>query len=157
MAPAETFTTTVAADDRGRLVIRVPFDPNGAWGEKDRHHVTGTVGGRRIRGALDVVEEGYGLVLGPAWQRDADFEPGSDVVVTLAPEGPQRATLPPDVAAALDAEPAAAAFFDSLATFYRKGYLRWVDATKRQPDVRAARIAEMIELLKAGTKERPKA
>ena len=46
-------------------------------------------------------------------------------------------------------------FFDSLAQFYRNGYLRWIDATKRSPDQRAARIAEMVELLKAGRKERP--
>src|SRR3712207_7886764 len=29
--------------------------------------------------------------------------------------------------------PNAAAFFDSLAQFYRKAYLRWIDATKRRP------------------------
>ena len=73
----------------------------------------------------------------------------------LYAEGPQRTDLAPDVAAALEAEPAAAAFFDSLAQFYRRGYLRWIDATKRSPEKRAARIAEMIELLTAGIKERP--
>ena len=40
-------------------------------------------------------------------------------------------------------------------TFYRKAYLRWIDGTKRRPDVRARRIAEMVELLEAGRKERP--
>ncbi len=74
----------------------------------------------------------------------------------LTPEGPQRDDLAPDIAAALDAEPAAAAMFDSLAQFYRRAYLRWIDGTKRRPDVRAARIAEMVELLKAGHKERPR-
>jgi hypothetical protein len=156
MATTETFTATLTATDRGRVMVRVPFDPSTVWGNKDRHHVTGTVDGRSVRGSVDELDDGYGLVLGPAWQRDSGLEPGSEVVVSLAPEGPQRTALAPDVAAALDAEPAAAAFFDSLATFYRKGYLLWVDATKRRPDVRAARIAEMIELLKAGTKERPK-
>jgi Bacteriocin-protection, YdeI or OmpD-Associated len=41
-----------------------------------------------------------------------------------------------------------------LAQFYRRAYLRWIDATKRSPDKRAARIAEMVELLKSGIKER---
>jgi hypothetical protein len=50
----------------------------------------------------------------------------------------------------------AGAFFDSLAQFYRKGYLRWIDATKRRPDVRAERIAEVVRLLNAGVKERPR-
>ena len=45
--------------------------------------------------------------------------------------------------------------FDTLAGFYRKGYLRWIDATKRRPELRAERIAELMELLKAGYKQRP--
>lgn len=76
--------------------------------------------------------------------------------VVLAPEGPQRDDLAPDIAAALAAEPQAGAFFDSLAQFYRRAYLRWIDGTKRRPAARAERIVEMIELLKAGIKERPR-
>jgi bacteriocin resistance YdeI/OmpD-like protein len=43
-----------------------------------------------------------------------------------------------------------------LATLYRKNYLRWIDAARRSPDVRAQRIARFIELMKAGKKERPR-
>jgi hypothetical protein len=60
----------------------------------------------------------------------------------FAPEGPQRDDLAPDFAAALEAEPEAGEFFDSLAQFYRKAYLRWIYATKRSPETRAARISE---------------
>ena len=69
----------------------------------------------------------------------------------------QRGDLADDIAAALAANPAAGAFFDTLAQFYRKAYLRWIDGTKRRPDVRAARIAEMVDLLAAGVKQRPRA
>ena len=72
----------------------------------------------------------------------------------LIPEGPQRDDLAPDVVAALEASPEAGAFFDALAQFYRKGYLRWIDSTKRSPEIRAERIAEMVRLLKAGVKQR---
>ena len=75
--------------------------------------------------------------------------------VVLSAEGPQRADLDADVAAALEAEPEAGAFFDSLAQFYRKGYLTWINATKRRPEERARRIAEAVRLLKAGQKRRP--
>jgi uncharacterized protein YdeI (YjbR/CyaY-like superfamily) len=81
---------------------------------------------------------------------------GDEVVVELTPEGPQRADLAEDISAALAANPAAAAFFDTLAQFYRKAYLRWIDATTRRPDLRAARIAEVVDLLAAGIKERPR-
>jgi hypothetical protein len=46
------------------------------------------------------------------------------------------------------------AFFDTLAQFYRKAYLRWIDATTGRPEVRAARIAEVVDLLAAGIKQR---
>jgi uncharacterized protein YdeI (YjbR/CyaY-like superfamily) len=86
----------------------------------------------------------------------ADIEVGSQVLVELSPEGPQRGDLAEDIAAALVANPAAGAFFDTLAQFYRKGYLRYIDATKRRPDLRAARIAEVTGLLASGIKERPR-
>jgi uncharacterized protein YdeI (YjbR/CyaY-like superfamily) len=59
------------------------------------------------------------------------------------------------VTAALEAEPEAGVFFDSLAQFYRRAYLRCIDGTKRRPEARAERITEMVTLLKAGKKERP--
>jgi len=43
--------------------------------------------------------------------------------------------------------------WDSLATFYRKGYTRWVEEAKR-PETRTKRLAEMVELLKAGKRQR---
>jgi uncharacterized protein YdeI (YjbR/CyaY-like superfamily) len=64
--------------------------------------------------------------------------------------------LAEDIAVALDAEPEARRAFDSLATFYRKGWLRWFEATKRRPEVRAERIAEMVNLVQQEYKERPR-
>lgn len=156
MGAARKFTATLVGDARGRVFVPLPFDPDEAWGPKPRHHVAGTVDGVGVRGVLEPTDSGPGLVLGAAWRRECGVEPGEEVTVGLHAEGPQRSDLAPDVAAALDAEPAAAEFFDSLAQFYRRGYLRWIDATKRRPEVRAARIAEVVELLKAGRKERPR-
>jgi hypothetical protein len=152
---SQRFTSTVSVDRQGRTHLPVPFDPDTVWGAKPRHHVTGSVAGCGVRGVLDKADGGAVLILGPAWNRGGGPTDGATVEVVLAPEGPQRTDLAPDVAAALDASPAAAAFFDSLAQFYRKAYLRWIDATKRRPEQRPARIAEMIRLLEAGMKERP--
>jgi hypothetical protein len=155
MPGAMSFTTTVTTDGRRRVLVPVPFDPDETWGDKREHHVHGTVDGMNVRAVVEPLGEGHGILLGPAWRRDCGIGPGRVVDVVLEPEGPQRGDLAPDVAAALEAAPKAAAFFDSLAQFYRRAYLRWIDATKRRPDVRAARIAEMVELLKVGHKERP--
>ncbi|MGH8991441.1 MAG: YdeI/OmpD-associated family protein [Acidimicrobiia bacterium] len=148
-----SYTTVVVADGK-RVLVPVPFHPDAAWGPKREHHVHGTVNGMGVRAVVESLGAGHAIILGPAWRRDCGIAPGDEVAVTLAPEGPQRADLAPDIAAALDAEPEAGAFFDSIAQFYRNAYLRWIDATKRRPDVRAARIAEMVGLLKAGRKQR---
>jgi len=101
-------------------------------------------------------DRGWVLPLAPKRLCDMGIAIGDDVTVELAPEGPQRSDLADDIAAALAANPAAGAFFDTLAQFYRKAYLRWIDATTRRPDLRAARIAEVVGLLAAGIKERPR-
>jgi Bacteriocin-protection, YdeI or OmpD-Associated len=113
--------------------------------------------GRRIRARLLPSGSGWVLTLAPKRLLGMGVAIGDDVTVELAPEGPQRSDLADDIAAALEANPAAGAFFDTLAQFYRKAYLRWIDATSRRPDVRAARIAEVVDLLAAGIKERPRA
>jgi hypothetical protein len=153
---AQRFSARIAPGPGGRAVIAVPFDPDEAWGAKAEHPVTGTVDGRRVRGRIAPGGSGWALALSPMWVRDAGVAAGDDVVVELAPEGPQRGDLADDIAAALAANPAAAAFFDTLAQFYRKAYLRWIDATTRRPDLRAARIDEVVGLLAAGVKQRPR-
>ena len=143
------YETVVSAVGR-RVVVPVPFDPDAEWSPKPQHHVTGTVNGRGVRAVIEPVADGLGIVLGAAWRRDCGIAPGDHVSVVLSPEGPQRDDLAPDLQAALEAEPAAGAFFDSLAQFYRRAFLRWIDGTKRRPDVRAQRIADTVELLKRG-------
>lgn len=153
---AKKFRGVLVAGKQGSGSIAIPFDPNEAWGEKPRHHVTGTVNGVKVRGPLVSTGTTFVLSLGPSWLKDGPLIGGATVEVDIAPEGPQRDGLDPDFAAALDANPAAAAFFDGLAQFYRKGYLTWIASTKKRPEERAARIAATVELLAAGQKQRPR-
>ena len=153
MGEQRRFRTTVAVDSPGRTRVPIPFDPDESWGVKPRHAVTGSVAGRPMRGVIEKRESGPVLALGRAWCHVA-LADGAEVEVVLEPEGPQRADLAPDTATALDAAPDAAAFFDGLAQFYRTAWLRWINSTKRQPDQRPIRIAEMVRLLQQGHKER---
>jgi hypothetical protein len=153
---AERFRVQVTADPRGHAVIRVPFDPDEVWGAKAVHHVSGTVNGCRVRVTLAPGDGGWAFTLNPSRMQGVGIAAGSEAAVELTPEGPQRGDLAEDIAAALAATPAAGAFFDTLAQFYRKAYLRYIDATTRRPDLRAARIAEVVGLLADGIKERPR-
>jgi hypothetical protein len=154
-ATAKQFTAVVAKDGR-RVFVAVPFDPDEVWGRKREHRVHGRIGGKGVRASIERVGDGWGFHLGPAWLRDCGVTPGEKYKVELAPEGPQRDDLAPDFAAALEAAPKAGEFFDALAQFYRKAYLRYIDATKRRPEERERRIAEVVTLCEAGIKERPK-
>jgi hypothetical protein len=149
----QRFTITVPTPSRESLRIAVPFDPDQVWTAKPRHHVTGTVNGVRVRAVIESRGGAWEFALGQMWLRDCGVTPGQRVEVVIEPEGPQRADLADDVASALAASPPAAAFFDGLAQFYRRGYLRWIDATKRSPELRRQRIARTIELLEAGVKD----
>ena len=150
----KSFKADVAEGDKGAAVIVLPFDPDAAWGRKPRHRVSGTVDGQKIRAIIDATDRL--IVLKPMWRRDAKIEVGRKAAVELWPEGPQRQDLAEDFAVALKAQPKAAVFWDDLAQFYRKGYLRWIDATKKKPEERVRRIKEVVKLLKASAKERPK-
>ena len=147
------FAATIEPRSNGGAAIRVPFDPSAEWGAKERHDVTGTIAGRAVRGTLTVVSGAHFLQLGPAWCRDSHVGPGASVTVVLAPEGPQFSSLATDFKAGLEREPEARRFFESLATFYRKGFVRWIEDAKR-PETRTKRIGETLAALKAGKKQR---
>ena len=153
---SQRFRAVIAAGPGDSAVITMPFDPDQAWGAKADHPVCGTIGDCRTRTRLVPADGGWVLPLAPKRLRDMGVAIGDEVTVELAPEGPQRGDLADDIAAALADNPAAGAFFDTLAQFYRKAYLRWIDSTTRRPDLRTARIAEVTDLLAAGIKERPR-
>jgi uncharacterized protein YdeI (YjbR/CyaY-like superfamily) len=64
------------------------------------------------------------------------------------------ATVPDDLAAALDAQPEARSFFDSLNSTNRYAIIYRVHDAKR-PDIRAARIAKFVQMCAAGERLHP--
>lgn len=148
----QRFHATIQKSE-SRTIIPLPFNANDVWGVKERHHITGAINGHAFRGPLGTDGQTFYLALGAAWLRDTQLAPGTVVAVELSPEGPQVTQMAADITAALDAEPQAKAYFESLATFYRKNYMKWIEGA-RQPATRAARIEKMLSLLKDGKKAR---
>ena len=149
----ERFRAVVVARPNGGITVRIPFDPSHAWGALDSYHVNGKVGGQTFRGALAGDDGRWSLRLGPSWCRRPGFVAGDEVEVEMAPEGPRSSSMGADVEAAFAAEPAAARSFDSLPTFYRNNFARWIEGAKR-PETRARRITELVDLAKQGKRER---
>jgi len=61
------------------------------------------------------------------------------------------APVPPYIERALKAEPAAWRFFETLAPSYRRAYVGWIDAAKRE-GTKERRLREAVELLAKGEK-----
>ncbi|MEE4195721.1 MAG: YdeI/OmpD-associated family protein [Anaerolineae bacterium] len=152
MSTEQTFEALVQKEGKFTFVA-LPFLPRDVWGRMPRFAVTGTINGIPVRGTLGAEGQEYFLRLGAAWLRDSGVAVGEMVTVTLALEGPQVDSIADDIAAALLASPNAKSFFESLPTFYRKNYMRWIESAKRE-DTRKKRIAEMIALLEDGKREK---
>lgn len=145
------FRSRPSARPNGGIRVDLSFDPAIAWEDRDAYHVVGTIGGNRFRGPLKPGSP-WTLELGPTWCDAPGFEPGDEVQVEIALEGPQSTTLGEDAAEAFRAEPGAARFFDSMPTFYRNNVARSIDGAKR-PETRAKRISEAVARAKAGQRE----
>jgi hypothetical protein len=145
----QRFSTRLAARPKGGFRVELPFDPAMAWGSRQRYHVAGTIAGHGFRGELTVDGAVSALELGPAWCRDPRLVDGLRVDVEMGLEGP---AMPADLAVALSEDPAARAFFEALPSFYRKNFVRSIDAAKK-PETRARRVAATADALRNGRRE----
>lgn len=133
--------------------VELPEDPAKVWGDRDQYHVSGTFNGDKVRGPLKRVGDRWYMPIGSVWLQDSSAKIGDSVNVELDLEGPRVGNMGDDVDEALEREPVARKFFESLPTFYRNNYNRWIQSAKR-PETRARRIAEMLQLLKDNRRER---
>jgi uncharacterized protein YdeI (YjbR/CyaY-like superfamily) len=120
-------------DDRFYLQRVTPRRPRSVWSQKNVATVERLIAEGRMRPA--------GLAAVEAAKADGRWE--------RAYAGPATITLPDDLAAALDSEPAARAAYDALAGTDRYALL-WRVHTAGTPATRAKRIAAAVQMLAEG-------
>jgi uncharacterized protein YdeI (YjbR/CyaY-like superfamily) len=120
-------------DDDWFTVRYTPRRPKSVWSQKNVESVARLIAEGRMRPA--------GLAAVEAAQADGRWE--------RAYAGPAGITVPDDLAAALAAEPAAAAFFAGLDRTNRYSVL-WRVHTATTPRTRANRIAACVQMLAEG-------
>jgi uncharacterized protein YdeI (YjbR/CyaY-like superfamily) len=120
-------------DDRFYLQRITPRRPRSVWSQKNVATVERLIAEGRMRPA--------GLAAVEAAKADGRWE--------RAYAGPATITMPDDLAAALDAEPAARAAYDALDGQNRYAVLHRVH-TAATPATRAKRIAALVQMLAAG-------
>jgi hypothetical protein len=132
-------------------LLEVPFDVRAVFG-KARAPVRGTVNGYPFGTTVAVYRGRYFLGFRREIRDAAGFDDGDllSIVLELDDE-PRTVEVPPELAAALTAEPDAQAAFDRLSYTHRREYVEWVSGAKRE-ETRRARLERAVAMLREGVK-----
>lgn len=145
-----TFSTTLKRTGPNTTGIRVPEDIVAALGAGRRPPVWVTVNGYRYRNTLAVMGGETWVGVSAEHRAASGLEGGQAIEVTLEVDTePRTVELPEDLAAALDAVPAARAMFDGLPPSLKKYHVDQVTGAK-SAETRERRIAKAVETLAAG-------
>ena len=115
-----------------------------------RFPVVATVNGYTWRTSVARMGGEFLVGLSREVRAGAGVEAGDEAEVTIELDrAPREVEVPEDLAAALAADPAAAASFERMAFTHRKEYARWITEAKRA-GTRARRVAQAVEMIRAG-------
>jgi bacteriocin resistance YdeI/OmpD-like protein/uncharacterized protein DUF1905 len=144
------FRTTILQGDKTATGIQVPDEVVEALGAGRRPAVTITINGYTYRSSVAVMGGTYMVGVSADNRAGAGVAGGDEVDVEIALDtAPRTVTVPPELAAALDAEPAARRTFDGLSYSNKSWHALQVTGAKSD-ETRQRRIAKSIEALKEG-------
>ena len=147
---ARQFQGVLEARGSGRLV-EIPFDVPAVFG-RARAPVRGTVNGQPFTTTVATYGGRYYLGLNRGIREAAGVADGDRVKVVLErDDAPRTVDVPPDLAAALRADPAAEAAFAGLAYTHRREYAVWVAAARRD-ETRRRRVARAVTMVRDGVR-----
>ncbi len=145
-----TFRARVELGGKTATGIRVPPEVVADLGRGKRPPVRVTLNGHTYRSTVAVMGGDYLVPVSAEVRAAAGVAAGDevDVEVELDTE-PREVVAPPDLAAALDADPAARSFFDTLSYSNRRRLVLSVEDAKT-PETRQRRIAKAVDALREG-------
>jgi len=145
------FTTTIVGDGN-KSGIEVPDGIVEGLGAGKRPPVVVTINGQSYRSSIAVMGGKYMVGVSSANRELTGASAGDTVEVGLEVDTqPRIIEVPQDLAAALDAEPGAKAFYETLNYSSQRRYVEPIGDAKT-PETRARRVAKVVEDLKAGKK-----
>jgi hypothetical protein len=144
------FRTTIVQSGKTATGIQVPDEVVEALGSGKRPAVKVTVNGYSYRNTVASMGGVFMVSLSAEHRAGAGVAGGDEVEVDLELDSaPREVTVPPELAAALDAEPAARATFDGLSYSNKSWHVLQVTEAKTE-ETRQRRIARSVEALKQG-------
>jgi hypothetical protein len=144
------FHTTILQGDKTATGIRVPDEVVEALGAGKRPPVRVTINGYTYRSTVAVMGGTYMVGVSADNRAGAGVAGGDEVDVDLELDtAPREVTVPPDFAAALDAEPTARRTFDGLSYSNRSWHVLSIEGAKSD-ETRQRRIAKSVDALREG-------
>ena len=124
--------------------IRVPDEIVSALGTSRKPAVVMTINGHSYRGSVAFMGGEFWIGVPNAYRKEAGVAAGETVDVELVLDTePRTVTVPPDLAAALEADPEARAFFEGLSYSNKRRIVEpIVDA--KTPETRQRRIEKSV-------------
>jgi hypothetical protein len=144
------FRTTIVRSGKNTTGIQVPDEVVEALGSGKRPAVTVTVNGYSYRSTVASMGGVFMVGLSAEHRAGAGVAGGDEVEVDLELDSaPREVTVPPELVAALDAEPAARATFDGLSYSNKSWHVLQVTGAKTE-ETRRRRVTRSVEALRQG-------
>lgn len=144
------FRTTILLEGKTATGFQVPPDVVEALGQGKRPPVLVTINGYTYRSTVAAYTDVYMLPLASEHRTAAGLSAGDEIEVELTLDtAPRTVEVPADLAAALDAEPAARTFFDGLSYSKQRWHVLSVEGAKTA-ETRQRRIDKSVAMLREG-------
>jgi hypothetical protein len=147
---SQRFRTTILQTGKSTMGFEVPAEVVQALGAGKRPPVTVTINGYTYRSSVAVMGGTYMIGISSDRRGPAGVTGGEDVDIELDLDtAPREVDVPGDLAAALDADPAARKTFDGL-SYSNKSWHALQATGTNNPETRARRIEKSIAALREG-------
>lgn len=146
----QRFRATILQSGKSTMGFEVPDDVVDSLGAGRRPPVTVTINGYTYRNTVAVMGGKYMIGISSDRRGPAGVTGGEQVDIDLELDtAPREVDVPPDLAGALDADPAVREKFDGLSYSNKSWHVLQVTGTKN-PDTRARRIEKSVAALREG-------
>jgi hypothetical protein len=148
------FRTTILQSNKTATGIRVPDEVVAALGSSRRPPVQVTVNGYTYRTTVAVMNGAFMFGVSADVRKNAGVAGGDEVDVEIVLDTePREVSVPAELQTALDADPEANRFFQSLSYSHKSAYVLWIESAKKD-ETRQRRLPEAIRMLKEGRRQR---
>jgi hypothetical protein len=148
--PVMRFQTILLQSGQTATGLEVPPEIVEALGKGKRPPVKVTINGHTYRTTVAVMAGAFMIGVSAENRAAAGVQGGDEIDVDLELDtAPRELTVPDDLSAALDADPAARETFDKLSFSNRQWHVLNIEGTKN-PETRRRRVDKSIAALREG-------